>query len=126
VFQFFQAAVPVNIAGSSGITNNVLPAPAAGEYWVTNLAVDGSMVLVDTNSLIVTTPFTMTNSFDGVNLTLSWPLDHTGFRLQAQTNDLATGLGTNWVDVAGSTTTNQVVIPVNADNGSVFYRLIYP
>jgi hypothetical protein len=83
---------------------------------------------VNTNAGVTvnTSAFTMTNSFDGVNVTLSWPLDHTGYRLQAQTNTLATGLGTNWVDVAGASTTNKVVIPVSTGNGSVFYRLIYP
>ena len=35
-------------------------------------------------------------------LTLSWPADHTGWRLQAQTNNPTTGLGTNWFDVPGS------------------------
>jgi hypothetical protein len=62
----------------------------------------------------------------GNNLTLSWPGDHIGWRLQVQTNALTQGLGTNWVGVAGSTTTNQMTIPINPANGSVFYRLIYP
>ena len=62
----------------------------------------------------------------GNNLTLSWPDDHLGWRLQAQTNSLAQGLGTNWFDIAGSTATNQISIPVTSTNGSVFYRLSYP
>jgi hypothetical protein len=62
----------------------------------------------------------------GTQLTLSWPADHTGWRLQAQTNNASTGLGTNWVDVANSSATNQVIVPINSTNGSVFYRLIYP
>jgi hypothetical protein len=59
-------------------------------------------------------------------LQLSWPSDHTGWRLQSQTNDLTQGLGTNWFDVAGSTITNQMIMPVNSTNGSVFYRMVYP
>jgi hypothetical protein len=55
-------------------------------------------------------------------LTLSWPADHTGWRLQMQTNLL----GTNWVDVPGATTTNLMTLPVNPANASVFYRLVYP
>jgi hypothetical protein len=58
-------------------------------------------------------------------LTLSWPADHTGWTLQAQTNSLSKGLGTNWVNVGNSATTNQVIIPINSTNGSVFYRLFY-
>jgi hypothetical protein len=34
-------------------------------------------------------------------------------------------LGANWVDVLGSNLTNDVALPVDATQGSVFYRLIY-
>jgi hypothetical protein len=60
------------------------------------------------------------------SLTLSWPTDHTGWRLEAQTNSLAAGLGTNWATVANSSGTNKMVIPIITTNGSVFFRLIYP
>ena len=59
-------------------------------------------------------------------LRLSWPSDHIGWRLQVQTNSVSRGLGTNWFDVAGSTVTNQMLIPINVTNGSVFYRMTYP
>jgi hypothetical protein len=62
----------------------------------------------------------------GVNLTLTWPADHTGWTLQAQTNPPGAGLGTNWTAVAGSTTTNRMSFPIDSANGSVFFRLIYP
>jgi len=77
-------------------------------------------------------PMVMTNATNivvqaaGSNLTLRWPSDHTGWRLQVQTNDVTQGLGTNWVDVANSTVTNQMTIPINPANGSIFYRMIYP
>jgi hypothetical protein len=51
-----------------------------------------------------------------------WPSTNTGWLLQAQTNSL----GTNWVTVSGTGSTNQVLIPINPANGSVFYRLIHP
>jgi hypothetical protein len=59
-------------------------------------------------------------------LQLTWPADHTGWQLQAQTNSLAVGLGTNWVSVAGSAQTNQVTMPMSATNGAVFFRLVGP
>jgi hypothetical protein len=62
----------------------------------------------------------------GSQLTLSWPADHTGWRLQSQTNSVAVGLTTNWFNVANSSTTNQMIMPITLTNGSVFYRLIYP
>ena len=59
-------------------------------------------------------------------LQLSWPQDHLGWHLQIQTNSLNAGLGTNWVNVPDSATTNQIFIPINPTNGSVFLRLVYP
>ncbi|MEY2429046.1 MAG: hypothetical protein QOJ40_1931 [Verrucomicrobiota bacterium] len=71
---------------------------------------------------IRTNPTNIVSSASATQLTLSWPADHTGWRLQAQTN----GLSSNWFDVANSKATNQVIIPIGQTNGSVFYRLIYP
>jgi hypothetical protein len=59
-------------------------------------------------------------------LQLSWPQDHLGWRLQIQTNDLSKGLGTNWVTVPNSTNVYQTNVTVNATNGSVFLRMVYP
>jgi hypothetical protein len=73
---------------------------------------------------MATTPTNITFQVMGNNLTLSWPGDHLGWRLQVQTNNLGQGLGTNWVDVANSTTTNQMTMPINPASGSVFYRMI--
>jgi fibronectin type 3 domain-containing protein len=56
----------------------------------------------------------------------TWPTDHIGWKLQAQTNSLNLGLGTNWFTVANSSTTNLLLQPVNPTNGAVFYRLTYP
>ena len=56
----------------------------------------------------------------------TWPVDHRGWRLQTQTNPPGAGLGTNWIYLPGSGTTNQVTLPVDPTAGSVFLRLIYP
>jgi hypothetical protein len=73
-----------------------------------------------------TDPVSLTMSLPPEELALSWPSDHTGWRLQAQTNDLQAGLGTNWFEVPGSSLTNKVVLPPATSHGSVFYRLTYP
>jgi len=73
-----------------------------------------------------TTPTNITFAASSSQLALSWPVDHTGWRLQSQTNALSVGLRTNWTDVVGATATNQVIIPINPANGSVFFRLVYP
>ncbi len=70
-------------------------------------------------------PTNIVFSVSGNQLNLSWPADHLGWTLQAQTNRLSVGISTNWANVAGSTTVTNVVIPINLTNGSVFYRLVY-
>lgn len=72
------------------------------------------------------TPPPLNFGISGNQLQFNWPADHLGWRLQMQTNSIDMGIGTNWVDVAGSTTTNQIIIPMDPANGSVFFRLIYP
>jgi autotransporter-associated beta strand protein len=91
-----------------------------------NTAVDGSITVLSVTNAVNTTPTNITYSFDGNQITLSWPVDHIGWRLQAQTNSTSVGLTATWFDVAGSTTTNQVIMPVAPANGCVFYRMIYP
>jgi hypothetical protein len=73
-------------------------------------------------SPIATNPTNIFFTASGGTLTLSWPADHIGWRLQTQTNSL----GTNWFDVPGSTATNTLARPIDLNNDSVFYRLIYP
>ena len=71
-------------------------------------------------------PPELPETVSGGNLSLTWPADHTGWRLEVQTNSLSSGLGTNWVTWPNSTGTNAVSIPVNPTNPSVFFRLVYP
>jgi hypothetical protein len=92
----------------------------------TNYTKIGATGVVTITNLVNTASTNIMSSFTNGQLTLSWPSDHTGWQLQAQTNDLTLGLTTNWVDVAGTTTTNQIVIPINVTNGNVFYRMVYP
>jgi len=73
-----------------------------------------------------TTSVSLTLSLASGAFNLSWPVDHTGWRLQVQTNSLNAGLGTNWVDVSSASLTNSVALPEDATQGSVFYRLVYP
>jgi len=86
-----------------------------------------------TNSPVVTAmPLLATNSVplgcqvSGGLLQFSWPINHTGWALQMQTNTLDSGLSTNWVVVPGSTLTNQFSVPIDPDNGGVFLRLSLP
>lgn len=71
-------------------------------------------------------PVTLDLTHSVSQLHLSWPADHTGWVLQAQTNDLATGLSTNWSVVFTSSQTNQVTMPLTPANSAVFFRLMRP
>lgn len=102
----------------SGSFATLSPAnPGAGLAWNTNtLTTDGTIRAVSTAATALST------ARSGNQLTLSWPTDHIGWRLQAQTNSL----GTNWFDVANSTATNHMGFTPGSAATCVFYRLRYP
>ncbi len=111
----------------SGAFTNIVPTvPDAGLVWDTStLTTDGTLRIANgiaTNSTNIVSEVVG----GGTQLHLSWPLDHTGWTLQAQTNSLNVGISNNWFPVDGSTTTNEVFLPINATNGAVFYRLYLP
>jgi autotransporter-associated beta strand protein len=113
---------------SAGSYNNAfasitLPALAGNLMWTNRLGVDGSLAVI---SPVNTAPTNLAFMVAGGQLQLSWPADHTGWRLEVQTNALGTGLGINWSTVPGSAQTNQLWLPVSTSAGSVFYRLVYP
>jgi autotransporter-associated beta strand protein len=95
----------------------------ANVIWTNKLAVDGTIAVA---SVVATNPTNITFTVSGNTLTISWPADHLGWRLQAQTNAPGVGIGTNWGIISGTAGVTQYQAPVNPANGSVFYRLISP
>jgi hypothetical protein len=75
---------------------------------------------------VSTSPTSLNFSFVSNILQFNWPLDHTGWGLQVQTNSLGVGLSTNWIAVPGSSSTNLWPASIDPGNGCVFYRLVYP
>lgn len=73
-----------------------------------------------------TNPTNITFKVSGNVLTLSWPANHQGWTLQAQTNSASVGLSANWYDVPGSALLTSTNMTVNPSNPTVFYRLRYP
>jgi autotransporter-associated beta strand protein len=112
-------------AGSYGgtFTSITLPALTENLFWTNRMALDGTIAVVSSAN---TTPTNITIAVVGDSLHLSWPADRIGWRLEAQTDTLAAGLNTNWSTVAGSSMTNQIFLPIDPANGSVFLRLTYP
>ena len=129
-FSLPAAPVGATIHPSTGsftwaIPNSKLP----GTNLVTARVTDnGTPILSGTkNFAIVIRPMPqVTSAINGNQLQLSWPVLETGWRLEAQTNSLATGLSATWFTVPGSTSTNQLFLRINPANGSVFLRLVSP
>lgn len=113
-FTLFSGAGATNTSGFASIQGN----PGSGlAFSFTN----GVLTVVGAGP---TVPASLTNSFGGGVLSLSWPAGQ-GWRLQMQTNNLSVGLSTNWVYVTdGSASSTNIT--VNPTVPTVFYRLTYP
>lgn len=99
---YYFVVTATNSAGESAISSEVSARPVSPVSTNLSLAISGSA------------------------LQITWPTDHTGWKLQAQTNTLLYGLGTNWSDVPNTMLTNQISLPMAATNGGVFFRLVLP
>jgi fibronectin type 3 domain-containing protein len=139
--------IEVRLGATNGTLAGALTVPVTGSWqtWTTvstaltnvsglqNLVlrfVGGSGYLFNVE-WIAFTPISMLPTqlgwqFNARQFQFTWPADHTGWRLQAQTNAPGAGLGTNWATVSGSTGTNAIAVPVGNTNGSVFFRLVSP
>lgn len=117
-FQIFAAG------GYNGSFSSVVSyTPGQTVVWdLSQLTVSGTVKVASA----VATPVNIVPVVSGGNLVLSWPPSQTGFELLEQVDPLNVGLGTNWVLVSGSATTNQVSIPVSSTPESVFFRLFFP
>ena len=110
---------------STGVANST-PTAVPAAYTITAIYSGDSFYAGSTNTLVVGSGVnpSRTNivmNVSGNQLTLTWPADHTGWTLQSQTN----GLTGTWYDVAGSTTTHQMILTINPTNPAVFYRMKY-
>lgn len=128
-----------NINATAYTNNQVLKLFSAGGYAgsFSNIVFRG-VAVYDTSKLTVdgtikvaaplsTAPTNLTATVtDGNTLVVGWPLNHTTWRLLAQTNAPGLGLTPSWFEVPGSASTNQMLMPLDPAAGSVFYRLVYP
>jgi autotransporter-associated beta strand protein len=116
-FKLFKAGTILNPFTDAAIS---YPALSAGLSWTNLIAVNGTLAVVSSQrpSLSVAV------AGGGSTLSVSWPTNYSSYVLQAQTNSLSVGLSTNWTTI--NTTNNQINLPVNPANASVFLRLINP
>ena len=115
-----------NTVGSLVINGTSYP---AGVYNAstdpTYIGGTGSLLVVSSAPPINPLPGTIQVGVSGSTLALSWPTN-SGWILQTQTNSLNVGLGTNWVDVPGSSSTTSTNITIDPLNPTMFFRLRSP
>jgi hypothetical protein len=116
-FTLFSAATH-----SGSITNFSPATPGTGLTW----SFTNGVLSVVSVSMVNTNSTNIVYSVSGPNEIICWPTDHIGWRLQVQTNTLAVGLSTNWVDVAVPGGNSCYTNTLNPVNQSVFYRMVYP
>ena len=128
----------------TGDTFKLFSVPSTGEFTTVNLPVQnasGSITYVWTNKLAVngtivllqggtasagpsTNRTTITSTFNGNSLQLSWPPDHLGWALQTNSQDIANP--NDWHVVIGSTTVTNENITLNHSLTNVYFRLALP
>ena len=111
LFTSTNQANPNFMIGNKGRTSN-------GWYVITNVQ------LFDI-APPATNPTSLMPVYSGGVLNISWPADHIGWTLEAQTNSTYVGISSNWAAIASSFTTNQMSFPVDQSTQTVFFRLKY-
>ena len=105
-------------ATSASVFSSLVGSPGGGaSFTFTN----GVLTVVGAGP---STPATLTNSFSGGVLSLSWPTGE-GWRLECQTNSLNVGLSNTW-QAAAASSVSSTNITVDTTAPTVFYRLVYP
>ncbi|TAK92754.1 MAG: hypothetical protein EPO07_19110 [Verrucomicrobia bacterium] len=87
--------------------------------WNTsNLAANGTI------SVATVTPISVNSSVTGGTLSLTWPPNQLGVRLE--TNSVSVVSPASWYTYPGSTTVTNVSITIDQTKSNVYFRLVYP
>lgn len=113
VFRLFE--VPV-----SGFAEISLPGLPAGLGWTNGIATDGTIAVIARAARLL--PIAVVEG----KVKMAWDPGQIGWHLQSQTNAPGTGLSGNWTDLPESAVTNEWLVPIDPNSGSVFFRLVYP
>lgn len=120
---FSPSLFSLNTTNSYPVISPARPGP--GMAWDLSQVIFNGTIGIVTNTM-PDNPTNLTFSVSGNVVTLSWPVEYTGWLLQMQTNSLSTGLGTNWTLVAGSAATNQMYFTNDPAIPAVFFRMAHP
>lgn len=96
------------------------------EIFIFNYALSSTEItrLIGNQPPPPTTPTTLSFSLSGNLLSVSWPSNYIGCRLESNAVSV-TGTG-SWFTVPGTAFNDQVSLPVSTSSPNVFYRLAYP
>jgi hypothetical protein len=129
----YNGATNVLVSGVASSALSLNPNPAVTNSLVVQVtAQDGVTRQSYTVNVVQQPNQTKPVLTSGVNagwLTLSWPLDHLGYRLLAQTNNLNFGVSGNpndWGTVPGSSATNLLSLLILTTSRNSFFKLVYP
>ncbi len=114
-FKLFAAASTTGL-----FSTTILPPLPNGFYWQWSPG-SGTLTVLASVSLQPTNIVTVVASN---TLQLSWPADHTGWRLETNAVDVSDP--NSWFTLQGSDSTNQVFLPISSSASSVFFRLRFP
>ena len=118
----------LNYTSETGLLFTNLTLPASGYLtWQTNYNPAAFVLSALAHIATNTAPAEIyVSTLNRSNVLLQWPGDHTGCRIQAQTNPITVGISSNWGFLAGAPLTNQFVMPIDKNNGTVFFRMFNP
>jgi hypothetical protein len=97
-----------------------LPTLGTRLAWTNHSPSTGTIAVFQTVNLNSTN---ITAVVSGNQITFSWPADH--IRWILQTNSVNVVDPTQWFNLPGSDTTNQVVLPIDPAASNVFYRMVH-
>ena len=108
---------------ANSFTSTNLPVLPAGLGWSNYVATTSWIIQVIATE--PPSPPTLTNFFNGSSLMLSWDSAYSTYVLEGETNPVSIGITTNSADwhLVPGVSGNQISIPVDPVNGSVFFRL---
>jgi hypothetical protein len=120
----------VSQTASLNYSDNSLQNGSAYFYVVTALNILGEesaysaeVVARPASTVPPTVSYTPVNNGAQNGIQFNWPGDHTGWRLTMNTNGLA---NPNWLTIPNSNATNQIWLPFDPTQTSVFFQLVYP
>jgi hypothetical protein len=116
----------LNYLGASQYSADPLLNGRLDELFIYNYALTDTEIMRLVNNLPPppTTPTTLSALPLNGTLSFSWPASYLGCRLQS--NSVSLNAPASWFTVAGSASTNRVVLPLDNSLPNVFFRLVYP